>query len=116
MMAGNSPIYLNNHLKLMKFHIVLAVVYFLFWLASVCLSVLDKDTSILLPLILGAAVCLHALLAYGSKNRIESSRKASEFIGALFMFGFPVGTLLGYFFLQCTIWQEPEETPQSGLS
>lgn len=99
----------------MKFHIALAVVYFLFWLPSVCWNVLDKETSILLPVILGAAVCLHSLLAYVTKNRIESSRKASEFIGALFMFGFPVGTLLGYFFLQCTIWQEPEAPPRSGL-
>lgn len=108
-MTESSLIYKNNHVKLMRFHIVLALVYFFLCLLFVWLNFFDKDSSIWMPLFCGGAVCVHLLLAEGSKNRLESSRKASEFIGVLLMFGFPVGTFLGYFFLQCTIWHDPEQ-------
>jgi len=108
-MIGNSLIYKNNHIKLMRFHIVLALLYFFLCSLFVWLSFADKDTSIWLPVFCGGAICAHLLLAYGSKNRLESSRKVSELIGVLLMLGFPVGTFLGYFFLQCTIWHDPEQ-------
>jgi len=108
-MTANLLIYKNNHVNLMRFHIVLALVYFFLCSLSAWLSFVDKYASIWLPIFCGGAVCVHLLLAYGSKNRLESSRRASELIGVLLMFGFPVGTLLGYFFLQCTIWHDPEE-------
>ncbi|MNS12053.1 hypothetical protein D3C72_436080 [compost metagenome] len=108
-MTNSSPNYEKNHIKLMRFHITLALFYFLICSLSAWLCMIDKSTSIGIPVFCAAAVFVHLLLAYGSRNRLESSRKASEFIGALLMFGFPIGTLLGYFFLQCTIWQDPEQ-------
>jgi hypothetical protein len=54
-------------------------------------------------------VALHSVLAYGSYKRIEFSRKVSEFVFAMLILAFPVGTLLAMFlFLPATVWQSPD--------
>jgi hypothetical protein len=53
---------------------------------------------------------IHLVLSYGSYERIELSRKASEIAFVLLMVVFPIGTLLSMFlFLPATMWQVPDD-------
>lgn len=97
--------YNNNHLRLMRFHRGLAVFYAVL-IVPIAAFVDELAASIALGLL--AVVVVHTLLAIGCQRKTEHARKASEFVGMLMLFGFPVGTLLGYFLLQRTYWAAPE--------
>lgn len=105
----SSQSYKNNHVKLMRSHIALALIYFLLCVFFVWLGIAEKNLSILPPILLVVVAFAHLVLAYRSRRMCEASRKVSEFIGVLLMRGFPLGTLIGYFFLQFTIWHDPEQ-------
>jgi hypothetical protein len=109
MREWNSEIFNNNHLRLMKYHIGIAVFYF-------CLSGLliafSRGAGFLLAVgFFFPPILIHLVLSYGSYRRNERSRKVSEILFALLLLGFPVGTLLSmYLFLPATVWQVPDDT------
>lgn len=101
----NTDIYKNNNMKLMLYHIIFSVLSFLAGL--LVLALIEKN--IYGFALLGWSV-IHALLAFGTFNKIELSRKASEYIFGLWVFAFPVGTFLSiYLILPATQWAKPED-------
>ena len=100
-----STVYSSNPVRLMRFHIFLAVLYFLIAVLMSLLIVAQLKTY--LPYLV--AVCLifflHLVLAVGSYRRYEWSRKTSEIVGVIMFLGVPVGTILGYLLLQRTMWK-----------
>jgi hypothetical protein len=108
MRKWNSEIYNDNHLRLMKCHIGMAVFY-------ACLSglLMAFDLRVWIFFAIGLffpVILIHLVLSYGSYKRDEQSRKASEILFALMLLGFPVGTLLSmYFLLPATMWQAPDD-------
>lgn len=119
MKTWSAPIFNNNHKKLMWFHLVLALPMSFIGsaiAAGVAVTFVQRrthiDYDILMLAIWPAFFCLmliaHALLACGCAARVELARKISEYYGAILLFGFPIGTLLGYFFVQTTLWCDPE--------
>ncbi len=105
-------IYNNNNIKLMKFHIFFSIIYLIL---TILIGISEWDNSKDLffknpnyVFILFIIFIFHIFLAYGSLKKIEASRKLSEIYGAILLFGFPIGTLIGYFFVQATLWCEPE--------
>jgi hypothetical protein len=114
MRKWDSEIFNNNHLRLMKCHIGMAIVYFCFYLFWFGVVMLDRTTnarSLVLAIgFLSPPVLIHLALAYGSYRRIELSRKASEIVFAILLLAFPIGTFLSIFlFLPATEWQVPED-------
>ncbi|PPC76880.1 hypothetical protein C4K68_13155 [Pokkaliibacter plantistimulans] len=108
MQRWTAPIHNQNHRKLMGFHILLGMLYFI--TNGICLLLVGPDASPYLPAMALTSFCLfllHGLLAFGCGYRFEAARKASEVLGAFMMIGFPIGTLLGYFLLQRTYWLAP---------
>lgn len=101
----NVDIYKNNNFQLMIYHIIFSVLSLMIGL--LILSLIPK--SIYGFTILGWSV-VHAILAYGTINKYELSRKASEFIFGLWALAFPVGTILSiYLILPTTQWAKPED-------
>ncbi len=110
MRAWPLPVYNNNHIKLMAFHIGLTAFYLILLYVAFDAAFTDNKGSVALAAVWCACfVILHLSLAYGSLFRLELSRKASELVGGLLLLGFPIGTIAGYFFLQYTLWQQPED-------
>jgi hypothetical protein len=102
----------HNHLRLMKCHLWFVA----FWLAVAfggAAYVFRDRGGISSELISFSAfysipALMHGLLAYGSFNKIELSRRASEVVFALLLVVFPVGTFLSMFiFLPATQWKIP---------
>jgi hypothetical protein len=78
---------------------MLAGLLFVLWQAS-AIGALVTAAALVVP------VGVHSVLAYGSHKKIELSRKVSEFVFAMLILAFPVGTLLAMFlFLPATVWQ-----------
>ncbi|MDH2435243.1 hypothetical protein QCD60_22210 [Pokkaliibacter sp. MBI-7] len=102
MKKWESEIFKDNNIKLMNFHIVFSCLYPSFLgLFGIAWYQHSGDVSLLASALCLFFTCLHAALAYGSKHKIEASRKLSELLGVMLMFGFPVGTIIGYFFRVC---------------
>jgi glucan phosphoethanolaminetransferase (alkaline phosphatase superfamily) len=113
-----SSTYKNNHIRLMRFHIGLGVMY-------LCLAVLitllmntphylnsppshGKDKIFVIAVIIYMFIAVHLVLSIGSGKRLEWSRKVSEMVGIMLCFAIPIGPFLGYFLLQRTLWKTPE--------
>jgi hypothetical protein len=111
MRKWNSEIYNDNHLRLMKCHIGIAVFYFCLLLLALLLKQEAAARNLVFPVHVFILFFLtHLVLAYGSYERIELSRKASEIAFVLLMVLFPIGTLLSMFlFLPATMWQVPDD-------
>jgi hypothetical protein len=112
MKKWDTAVYRNNNIRLMWYH----VGFFVLWLAvALWLAGLrsgeQADAKTLLGLLLfSAPLVLHAVLGYGSLKRMELSRKVSEWVFALLVLAFPIGTFLSiYFFLPATMWEAQEE-------
>lgn len=107
MTTWESEIYNNNHNRLKRLHWWLSGFYcFIFFIIIIFM----KKISFFLSLTILMMFIIHVILAIGSGKKLESSRKASEIIGALMLLGFPIGTLVGYFLVQRTLWVEPIES------
>lgn len=113
MRKWDSEIFDNNHLRLMKCHVGLAIFYLC--LSMAVIATFD-NTERAASLFTAAALFsipgfLHLLLSYGSFRRIELSRKTSEVVFALMLLAFPIGTFLAIFlFLPATEWKAREDS------
>lgn len=109
MKTWEAPIYRENNLRLMKYHIAVAILYLIFGVFIATL--LTRNEWPLLLLIPGVFVYLHLLLAYGCYRKLELSRKASVAVFLLLAIGtIPVGPLLVIFiFMPATQWQIPKD-------
>lgn len=58
-----------------------------------------KGPAFIVALIVGAIVLLHAVLAAGARNRNEVAKFGSVVVGALMLFAFPIGTIVGGFLI-----------------
>ncbi len=113
-----STTYKNNHIKLMRFHIILGIMY-------LCLAVLitllmntehylnsppsgGKDKIFIIAVVIYLLIAVHVVLSIGCGKKLEWSRKTSEIVGVMMLFGIPIGTILGYLLLQRTLWEAPE--------
>lgn len=100
----------------MKCHIGLLVLWLIITLFGIVALVLDPGSDSDGSGFATVAFCallavLHAALSYGSYKKIEVSRKVSEFIFALTLLAFPIGTFLAmYLLLPATQWKEPENS------
>ncbi len=114
--------YKNNHIRLMRFHIALSVFYLS---VAIPLSILLgraverggallKDTYLFYLFVFFIYVfwVIHLVLAVGSKKRLTWARRASEFVGVIMLMGVPIGTIIGYFLLQRTLWDEPNNNAE----
>ena len=91
----------NNHLKLARFHFFFAASYF-------CL-IMALLTDSFYWLVLTPIPILHFILGIGARHKNELSRRISEFVGALMIFAFPIGTFLAFYFLPYTEWEDIKE-------
>ena len=106
MRKWDTEIFRNNHVRLMKRHFGLAIVYLL-----ICWTVASLGDFLVGSLILfGTPALIHLILAYGSHRKVELSRKVSVFIFVLLAIGTaPIGTIVAIFWLiPTTIWAAPE--------
>lgn len=100
----------------MVFHVALALFYLILLYASFGADFTDNKGYVVFAAVWCAcSVMLHMLLAWGSLLRLELARKLSELVGTLLLLGFPIGTVTGYFFLQYTLWQQPEVSNDDGF-
>jgi len=108
-------IFNNNHLRLMKYHIGLAIFYgclfgFLGFLTAENNQTVTTASFALIIGFFSLPALIHLLLSYGSYRRIELSRKASEIVFVLLFLAFPIGTLLSmYLFLPATVWKASDD-------
>lgn len=115
MKKWETEIYNNHHKKMMIFHLVFAIIPIAISII-IFFTLLDMTHNnfmlvMLIPCLFPLPLLLfHLLLAYGGYKRIEIARKISEFFAVLLFLGFPIGTLIGYFFLQTTQWNIPEKS------
>ncbi len=58
-----------------------------------------KGPALVVAIIVGAIVLLHAALAAGARNRNEVAKFGSVAVGVLMLFGFPIGTIVGGFLI-----------------
>lgn len=95
-----------NHLRLSRFHIGLAIAYTILFGSLMLFGWSDLTASgkISVPIMSVLPLMFHLGLAWGSKVQSELSRKISVGIGVLLLTAFPVGTILGFFFLPLTQW------------
>lgn len=99
----------RNHLTLAKFHIALAIVYITLF-ATIMIVVSNNYTHRpLLMLYLFLIFCLHSFLAIGARKKMEISRKISVAVGVLMLAVFPVGTIISFYFLPYTEWENVKE-------
>lgn len=116
MQTWNSDIFQSNHLRLMKCHIGLLVLWLIVTFFGIAAQVFDPGSDsdgsdVAMVVFCALMAVLHAALSYGSYKKIEVSRKASEFIFALTLLAFPIGTFLAmYLLLPATQWKEPENS------
>jgi hypothetical protein len=95
-----------NHMKLSQFHIGLAIAYAVLFGSLMLFGWSDLTASgkIGVPIMSVFPPLFHLGLAWGSKVKSEISRKISVAVGVLLLIAFPVGTILGFFFLPLTQW------------
>ncbi len=55
--------------------------------------------AVVVGLVFGAIVLLHAALAAGARSRNEVAKFGSVVVGVLMLFGFPIGTIVGGFLI-----------------
>lgn len=96
-----------NHLKLSRFHIGLAIAYAVLFGSLMLFGWSDLTASGKVGVRIMSVVptMFHLGLAWGSKVQSEISRKISVVVGVLLLIAFPVGTILGFFFLPLTQWK-----------
>jgi len=88
----------------MKCHIGVFIFYLIIGIFVIIASRVTEEL-IVFAIFMFLLTLIHGLLAYGSYKKIEISRKISEFIFALCLLAFPVGTFLAiYLFLPATQW------------
>ncbi|HEU0153442.1 MAG TPA: hypothetical protein VFQ84_08870 [Arenimonas sp.] len=95
---------MEPHTKTARAHIALAVLYALLFLGFLFLVANGEydltHASVLLPLVVFLAVVgAHALAGWGARQRAGWARVLSIVIGALMLFGFPLGTLIGAYLI-----------------
>jgi hypothetical protein len=124
MRKWNSEIFKNNHLRLMKCHIGMAIFYFCLFGFFTMFAQTERTESFVFVLVKGfyfLLILIHLALSYGSYRRIELSRKASEIVFALVLVTSPIGNFLStflfflsmYLFLPATMWQAPDDNESS---
>ena len=98
----------NNPWLLAKCHVGVAITYIA--LSLLCL-VFFPEASIKAKTILAGLFVfglIHAALAPACARRREQARRISEFLFAVLILAFPIGTLLSiYLFLPATQWRAP---------
>ena len=95
-----NSIYNDNNIKLIKFHIVLMILYGMF--AIIFLSA----NMFLYTAVASIMSILHFVTIFLVKNKLEIGRKISEILAMIILIGFPIGTLIGYFMLPKTVWNK----------
>lgn len=109
MQKWDSEIFANNHIRLMKCHIGMAIFYccLCFLVTSLSYRTVSTASFAVNIVFFSLPAFLHLALSYGSYKRIEVSRKASEIVFALMILAFPIGTLLSMLlFLPATTYPE----------
>lgn len=100
----------GNHLKLYKFHLALLFVTFivyliLFWSLGDYLTESGPKAG-LVVLILPSI--MHFILAFGCKYQQNWARELSVFVGAPMLLFFPIGTIVGFYYMPLTQWENIE--------
>jgi len=114
MRKWESEIFRNNHLRLMKCHIGFCAFWFVIAVGGLVYFLLNSEgiTAVIVVIfvvVYSLPVLMHGLLSYGSYKKIEASRRISEFIFALLLLAFPIGTFLSmYLCLPTTQWKAPD--------
>ncbi|MEJ2345349.1 MAG: hypothetical protein P8076_10920 [Gammaproteobacteria bacterium] len=104
----------KNHIKLSRFHVELAFGYLIVMSLLIYLlwPILTPSEKIVVPVISGCLVALHAILARGCRAKSELARKISVGVGVLMLAAFPIGTFLGFYFLPLTQWNSGGDTSE----
>lgn len=97
----------DNYIKLYKFHISLFTITFILYVLMLwwVKDYLTDSGKIGVLLVYGLPSLLHLLLAWGCKQRKLWARKLSVFIGAPMLLFFPIGTVVEFYYLPLTNWE-----------
>lgn len=100
----------GNHLKLYKFHLALVLVTFLIYLFLLQEfgEYLTESGRKAVPIVFFIPSIVHFAVALGCKYQQNWARKISVLLGALMLLFFPIGTILGFYFLPLTQWKNKE--------
>lgn len=84
----NKEVFKNNNVLLMIYHIIFSVISIMMGLLIFAFNAKNYG------FIIFAWSAVHTILAYGTYNRYELSRKMSEYIFGLWALAFTVGIIL----------------------
>lgn len=111
-MAVSVDVYRNNNVKLAASHVFMVLIYIAIILAFYLLDRIYGGFADGMKYILTVFLsfsAFHGALAIGAYLKIELSRRVSEFVFAIMLLGFPVGTFLAiYLFLPACVWVAPD--------
>lgn len=108
MKKWEGEIYQNRHISLMKWHIGLSIFYFIIF-GSLLISEISDTPFSVSKLLMFIPTIVHAILAYGCFQKVELSRRISEWVGFFMVLSFPIGTFVSLlYFLPNTTWNAPE--------
>ena len=64
-------------------------------LALIAATAHERGVTVVIALVVGAIVLLHAALAAGARRRSGAAKVGSFIVGVLMLAGFPIGTIVG---------------------